>query len=142
MDTSNHLPKVLHIITRLDPGGSATNTIISVDLLRKHGFHTVLAFGVTNDPENSIINNLKERNISFYRLPNMVRNPSPIKDLLALKNIQKLLEKEKFDLVHTHSSKAGVLGRIAAKNARCTAEPQGLDVGAQQRARLRAIINK
>lgn len=38
-------PKVLHIITRLDTGGSATNTIASVDLLRKHGFQTALAYG-------------------------------------------------------------------------------------------------
>ncbi len=53
------MTKVLHIITRLDHGGSATNTIASVDLLRKHGFDTALAYGATHDPDHSIAASLE-----------------------------------------------------------------------------------
>jgi glycosyltransferase involved in cell wall biosynthesis len=51
-----NMTKVLHIITRLDHGGSATNTIASVDLLRKHGFDTALAYGATGllVPKNDV----------------------------------------------------------------------------------------
>ncbi len=106
--------KVLHIITRLDPGGSATNTIVSVDLLRKHGFITSLAYGVTDDPEGSIAQYLEDRNIPVFKLQNLVRNPSLAKDFLAFEEIRRILKTGTYDLVHTHSSKAGVLGRLAA----------------------------
>jgi glycosyltransferase involved in cell wall biosynthesis len=46
-----------------------------------------------------------------------VRSPSPIKDLVALLKIYRLLRRERFDLVHTHTSKAGILGRVAARLA-------------------------
>lgn len=108
-------PRVLHIITRLDSGGSATNTIASVDLLRNHGFQTALAYGVTNDPGGSITASLDEKEIRHFNLSYLVRPPALVKDLLALSQIRRLLKKERFDLVHTHSSKAGVLGRLAAK---------------------------
>lgn len=108
-------PRVLHIITRLDSGGSATNTIASVDLLRNHGFQTALAYGVTIDPGGSIAASLDEKEIRYFNLSHLVRPPALVKDLLALSQIRRLLRKERFDLVHTHSSKAGVLGRLAAK---------------------------
>lgn len=109
-------PRILHIITRLDPGGSATNTIVSVDLLRKHGFRTALAYGVTNDPDGSVASCLTERDVTYFNLPHLVRPPAPFRDMLALHRIIRLLKKEPFDLVHTHSSKAGVLGRLAARS--------------------------
>ncbi len=106
--------KVLHIITRLDPGGSASNTIVTVDLLRKYGFTTSLAYGVTQDPDGSIADTLKEKNITAFTINSLVRPPSPLKDLIALHEITKLLKTGNYDLVHTHTSKAGVLGRLAA----------------------------
>lgn len=109
-------PKILHIITRLDPGGSATNTIVSCDKLRKHGFQTYLAYGVTVDPDGSIANDLQTRNIPVFQIKHLVRYPSPIKDLLTILEIRHILRDGKFDLVHTHSSKAGILGRIVARS--------------------------
>lgn len=113
--------KVLHIITRLDHGGSASNTILSVDLLRKHGFTTALAYGVTQDPDNSIAGTLKEKNITGFIINSLVRAPSPLKDFMALHEITKLLKAGNYDLVHTHTSKAGVLGRLAAGKCRVPA---------------------
>jgi glycosyltransferase involved in cell wall biosynthesis len=53
----------------------------------------------------------------MIELPQLVRSPSPVKDLIAFLKIYRLLRKERFDLVHTHTSKAGILGRIAARLA-------------------------
>ncbi|MDO9543392.1 MAG: glycosyltransferase family 4 protein [Kiritimatiellia bacterium] len=118
----NEAPKVLHIITRLDCGGSATDTIVTADLLRKHNFQTALAFGFTprfagptSDPDNSARELLASRKIPCFYLPDLIRNPSPWRDFSALRSISNLLKKERFDLVHTHTSKAGTLGRLAAR---------------------------
>ena len=110
----NEAPKVLHIITRLDFGGSAMNTITTIDRLRNYNFQTALAFGPTKDPDNSVRELLTSRKIPFFYLPDLIRNPSPWRDLSALNGISKLLKKKRFDLVHTHTSKAGTLGRLAA----------------------------
>jgi len=110
----NGIPKVLHIITRLDFGGSAINTITTIDRLRNYNFQTALAFGPTRDPDNSVRELLTSRKIPFFYLPDLIRNPSPWRDLSTLNGISKLLKKERFDLVHTHTSKAGTLGRLAA----------------------------
>lgn len=107
-------PKVLHIITRLDPGGSATNTLVSVDRLRQQGCDTALAYGVTDDPDGSLKERLLRMGAPTIRLPRLVRDVSPLKDWLAIRSIRRLLMQEHFDLVHTHTSKAGVLGRMAA----------------------------
>lgn len=110
----NRTPKILHIITRLDCGGSATDTIVTVDRLRNHNFQTALAFGLTRVPDESVHALLAARKIPCFYLPPLVRNPSPGRDISALNGIFKLLKKEQFDLVHTHTSKAGTLGRLAA----------------------------
>jgi len=105
---------VLHIITRLDAGGSATNTLVSVDRLRERGFQTALAYGVTRDPDGGIGRRLKGLGIPCFYLRNLVRNPSPWRDFFSLLEIRKLLKTHSFDLIHTHSSKAGILGRRVA----------------------------
>jgi glycosyltransferase involved in cell wall biosynthesis len=107
-------PRILHIITRLDQGGSATSTIVSVDLLRKHGFETFLAYGRTRNPDGAVEARLAKTDVVTFHLKHLVRNVSPISDLLALKEMKELLRTHKFDLVHTNTSKAGVLGRLAA----------------------------
>ena len=85
--------------------------------MRKHGFATALAYGVTNDPDGQISADLAERGIPLFRLPHLVRPPAPISDLRTLGDIKRLLRTNPFDIVHTHSSKAGVLGRLAAASA-------------------------
>jgi len=112
---SSSKPRVLHIITRLDPGGSATNTLTSIDRLREHGFDTALAYGVTDDPGGSLKARLLKIGVPVFFLQHLVRDISPLNDLLAIKDIKKLLRQEHFDLVHSHTSKAGVFGRMAAR---------------------------
>ncbi len=116
--SSQHPSRILHVITRLDPGGSATNTLVSADGLRKRGFETALASGPTQDPEQRQARFLEKRHIPFFLLPSLGRKVSPVRDLKAYFELVRLLRQHPFDLVHTHTSKAGVLGRLAARRLR------------------------
>ncbi len=106
--------RILHLITRLDRGGSATNTLLTVAGL-PFPFGQSLIYGRT--VEFPQLARRLERSVKMAELPQLVRSPSPLKDLVAFLKIYRLLRKERFDLIHTHTSKAGILGRIAARLA-------------------------
>jgi len=110
--------KVLHIITRLDSGGAATNTVASVDGLNARGFEATLVYGKTHDPDGSIRRDLEERQIASISIPKMVRDVAPLMDVRAFRKMRRLIDEGDYDLVHTHSSKAGALGRLAARASR------------------------
>jgi glycosyltransferase involved in cell wall biosynthesis len=107
-------PRILHVITRLDRGGSTTNTLTSVRLQRNRQFETALAYGVTRPPPDSLVQTLRAEGIACHFLPSLVRDPAPWRDAAAFLALLRLLRRERYDLVHTHTSKAGVLGRLAA----------------------------
>jgi glycosyltransferase involved in cell wall biosynthesis len=106
--------RVLHIITRLIVGGAQENTLYSAEMIDKNTFDTDVLSGTQTGPEGSLIADAKRRSISLILEPYLVREINPFKDLLALLRIIKLLKKRKYHIVHTHSSKAGMLGRLAA----------------------------
>lgn len=106
--------RVLHIITRLVVGGAQENTLLTVARLDRTRYDVTLASGPTVGPEGS----LEERipgDIEFVRIPELIRQPHPIKDAVALARLVALMRRGRFDLVHTHTTKAGLLGRIAAR---------------------------
>lgn len=109
--------KILHIITRLDAGGSSTNTIETVARLDKNKYDVDLVAGATCDPDGSIEKNLQLKAIKYAFLNYLCRNISPLKDIKAFFALYKIIRAGKYDIVHTHSSKAGILGRWAAKIA-------------------------
>jgi len=109
--------KVLHIITRLDPGGSATNTIETVARLDPGRFEPFLISGRTKDMDGSIEDSLKNKNIQYVFFPDLQREIHPWKDLKVFIQLFHFIKTKNFDIVHTHSSKAGILGRWAAKCA-------------------------
>ena len=119
------MTKVLHIITRLDMGGSAQNTLLSCkELCGK--YEILLVHGLSHesgmsDLEKQIVEDgvgqAQKNGVKVIALPTLVRSIRPIKDFRALLSIIWLLSKEKPDIVHTHSSKGGILGRLAAKIA-------------------------
>jgi glycosyltransferase involved in cell wall biosynthesis len=119
------MDRVLHIITRLDMGGSAQNTLLScIKLISK--YETILVHGLSHesgmsDLEKKIVEDgikkAKGQGVKVIALPSLVRSIRPIKDLKALLSLVWLIFKEKPEIVHTHSSKAGILGRVAAKIA-------------------------
>jgi UDP-N-acetylglucosamine:LPS N-acetylglucosamine transferase len=118
--------KILHIITRLDMGGSAQNTLRTcTELCIK--YEKILVHGLSLESEMTAsekeivregIEKAKKQGVKVITLPSMVRSIRPIKDLRALFALVWLIYKEKPDIVHSHSSKAGILGRLAAKIAR------------------------
>ncbi len=117
------MTKICHIITRLDMGGSAQNTLYSCSNL-SHKYDKVLVHGISlesgmTDQEKKVvavgINAAKDQGVRIITMPSLVRSIRPIKDLKALFELIWLISKEKPDIVHTHSSKGGLLGRLAAK---------------------------
>ncbi|MFZ0827974.1 MAG: glycosyltransferase family 4 protein [Verrucomicrobiia bacterium] len=111
--------RVTHIITRLVVGGAQENTVASVlGLRRKPGVEVHLISGPTTGPEGSLESELAGAPEVLTRVPELVRPVHPLKDWLALRRLEKILREQKPDFVHTHSGKAGILGRLAARRAR------------------------
>jgi len=106
--------KVVHIITLLELGGAQENTLYTCEHLDKNKFDVILICG-----KGGILDD-KTKNIKTYFVKELVREICPLYDLLAFIKIYKILKKEKPDIVHTHSSKAGIIGRWAAYLLRTT----------------------
>lgn len=119
-------PKVLHIITRVDKGGSAQNTYLTLLGLKRKSFQPSLVSGLSLESEmkheemkakEKDVQNLEREGIEFIYCPSLVRGINIIKDFWAFLNIRRIIKKKCPLIVHTHSSKAGLLGRLAAKLA-------------------------
>ncbi len=115
--------RVLHPITCLAIGGAQENTILTADLMNKgivgNGhYHVEIVSGPQTGPEGSLIEEVRERDIPLTVLPALRRELSPLHELPAVRYLRRLMTdgsgRPRFDIVHTHSSKAGVVGRIAA----------------------------
>ncbi len=118
--------KIIHIITRLDKGGSAENTLLTALGIDEKKYEVILVKGPTyesrmSNKEHATINaDLKEarlKGVRIVNIPFLLRRINPVYDLLALFSLYIFLIKEKPSIVHTHTSKAGLLGRLAAKLA-------------------------
>lgn len=109
--------RVLHIITRLDRGGSADNTLLSCIGQRRRGHEVVLAAGLGLTEESPLRPEAESEGVQLVRIPSLIRAVHPVKDAAALRACWRLIRGGRFDLVHTHTSKAGILGRLAARLA-------------------------
>jgi glycosyltransferase involved in cell wall biosynthesis len=110
--------RVAHVITRLIVGGAQENTIASVlGLASKPGIAVSLVSGPTFGPEGSLENAFADRPGMLAIIPPLVRPVHPWKDILAYHQLIRHFRKERPDIVHTHSGKAGILGRLAAWKA-------------------------
>ncbi|HEY4415238.1 MAG TPA: glycosyltransferase family 4 protein [Verrucomicrobiae bacterium] len=112
--------RVTHIITRLVIGGAQENTVLTLGGLRqKGGLEISLISGPTTGPEGSL--EAEARKIlsgsQLTIVPELVRPVSPLNDFSALRKLEHILRQQRPDIVHTHSGKAGILGRLAAKRA-------------------------
>ncbi len=109
--------RVLHVITRLVVGGAQENTIASVHGLRaRHGVDARLISGPTTGPEGSLAATVQPPElltIAAY----LCRAIRPLSDFLAYLELLTIFRRERPDIVHTHSAKAGYLGRLAAERA-------------------------
>lgn len=116
----------MHIITRLDMGGSAQNTLLTCRELSAK-YEIVLVHGLSlesnmTDAEKRVVHEgvaaARDKGVRIVTVSSLVRTINPVKDLWALLSLFWLLFNEKPFVVHTHSSKAGILGRLAATLAR------------------------
>jgi len=117
--------KIVHIITRMDRGGSAQNTLLTCAAL-SGSYEQVLIHGLslesrmTEVERRSVeesIHEAEKRGVKIIPLPSLVRRVDPVRDLIALFLLWRIMMQERPDLVHTHTSKAGILGRCAARLA-------------------------
>jgi glycosyltransferase involved in cell wall biosynthesis len=109
--------KILHIITRLIVGGAQENTLLSVEGLDNlPEYEVTLVTGVDDGPEGDLLERAA-RTTRLVILPELGRSISPISDIKAFWKLYRLIREGRYHIVHTHSSKAGVLGRLAAKLA-------------------------
>lgn len=112
--------RILHISTRLILGGSQENTILSCEGQARLGHDVHLAFGPIYGPEGSMLDRVQQfrtsdaRTITTHVIPDMVRDINPRRDRRAYHQTLQLIDHLKPDIVHTHSSKAGIIGRAAA----------------------------
>lgn len=110
--------RVTHIITRLILGGAQENTVASVlGLGDRPDLDVELISGPTRGPEGSLEDSFAGRPGVLTISPHLIRPVHPWHDLLALRDLTRLLRERPPDLVHTHSGKAGILGRLAARCA-------------------------
>ena len=109
--------RVLHVITRLVVGGAQENTIASVHGLRaRYGVDARLISGPTTGPEGTLEGNVQPTD-PLTIVPHLCRAVRPLDDWLAYRKLLAIFRRERPDIVHTHSAKAGVLGRFAAAQA-------------------------
>ncbi len=108
--------KIVHIITRLILGGAQENTLITCKLLAQRGHDVTLITGPAIGPEGELFNQAKHQNYKVVTVKNLIRPIHPFCDALAYRQIKSHLKRLQPDIVHTHSAKAGILGRFAARS--------------------------
>ena len=104
---------MLHLITRLAVGGAQDNTLLTCETHDPSRFQVHIAA----NPNGPLLERAIKASEKFHPIPHLVAPMSPVNDFRALIEIYKLLKREKFDLIHLHSAKAGFLGRLAGRLA-------------------------
>lgn len=106
--------RAVHVITRLTLGGSSENTVSQVAALARAGYESLLAAGF-EESEAPTLADARRRGCRLVDVPGLGREVSPRRDLAALLRLVRLMRRERATIVHTHTSKAGFTGRLAAR---------------------------
>lgn len=107
------MPKILRIINRFNLGGPTYNAAYLTKYISSD-FETLLVGGVKEEAEGSSEYIVRNLGIEPVIIPEMQRSVNPASDIIAYRKISKLIKQFKPDIVHTHASKAGTVGRLAA----------------------------
>ena len=114
--------RVVHVITRMIIGGAQENTLFNcLDLVRQHGDEVLLVTGPSLGPEGDLLSEGRAGELAIELIPSLRRDIHPLADWSARRAIEQTLKKFRPDVVHTHSAKAGLLGRQAAWSLRVPA---------------------
>ncbi|MFA9479628.1 glycosyltransferase family 4 protein [Phycisphaerales bacterium AB-hyl4] len=106
--------KILHIITRLILGGAQQNTVMSCAAQVAAGHEVTLAYGPIYGPEGSLLEQARASGAQLVEVSSMHRSIRPMDDVRCYFALRRLIRELRPDVVHTHSSKAGIVGRAAA----------------------------
>lgn len=109
--------RVLQLITRLIVGGAQEHAIVAAEKLDPARFHSQLWTGPEAGAEGSLLEDARRRGVRVRVIPGLVRRIDPPRDAAVTVELARLFRRERFDLVSTHSSKAGIVGRVAARLA-------------------------
>lgn len=107
--------RIGHVITRFIRGGADENTLYTCNGQARLGHEVHLVFG--RDADEKLLSHLDSR-VARHQIFDLKRAISPLDDLSALLKLHRLFIRLKLDVVHSHTSKAGILGRVAARIAR------------------------
>jgi glycosyltransferase involved in cell wall biosynthesis len=114
--------RIAHVITRLILGGAQENTVLTCeDLLRLHGDDVLLITGPPLGPEGSLLERAHRSEVPVQVLDALRREIHPLRDPQSYFQIKQTLRGFQPEVVHTHSGKAGLLGRMAARSLRVPA---------------------
>jgi glycosyltransferase involved in cell wall biosynthesis len=108
---------ICHLITRLIIGGAQENTLLTCEGLHQREHRVTLVAGPETGPEGSLIEAARAGGYAVRIVPSMRRAIRPFADIAAYREMRRLLRDLRPDVVHTHSSKAGILARWAARDA-------------------------
>lgn len=110
--------RIVHVITRLILGGAQENTLLSCEGQHARGHDVTLITGPAIGPEGSLVARAEAAGYRVLVVDEMRRSILPVKDFRSYRRLTKVLLELKPDVVHTHSSKAGIIGRWAADRAK------------------------
>lgn len=109
-----------HVITRMIVGGAQETVLLAAALADRSRFEPVIMCGPQTGSEGSLHEEVRRRGIELLLVPELVREVHPLKDARVLPALTELFRRQGVDVVHTNSSKAGIVGRIAARRAGVT----------------------
>lgn len=114
---------VLRVIARLNMGGPALHVAYLSEGLAGRGYETTLVVGELSRGEGSMSFVAESRGVRIVRLGSLSRDIAPLRDVAALLRLTQLIRRQRPQIVHTHTAKAGAIGRVAALLARGGARP-------------------
>lgn len=117
--------KIAHIITRMIRGGADENTMLSCNAFAERGHDVTLLCG--GEVEAEMLARANPR-VTTIRVPSLVRPINPVADAAALIALRQRLQALRPDIIHTHTSKAGILGRAASIRMRSSAVIHGIHI--------------
>jgi hypothetical protein len=107
--------KIVRVIARLNMGGPALHVAYLTEGLTKRGYETTLVAGSLARGEDSMAFVADAHGVEIVQIEELGREISPLRDLLATIRLARLIRKERPQILHTHTAKAGTVGRVAAR---------------------------
>ncbi len=109
--------RILRIIARLNIGGPAIHVTLLTKKLAPPDYESILLCGTIGETEGDMTYYAAQHDVEPRIMPELGREISPVRDLLTIWKLYRIIREIKPDIVHTHTAKAGFVGRLAAKLA-------------------------